>query len=67
MASRDDIKKVILAVAGNPESGIVPQLADAWAKAIAELDSAPNGDVQEKNEAAKPAKEMRVTKPTEVR
>jgi hypothetical protein len=68
MAKRDEIKKVILDIAGNPESGVVNQLADAWAEAIAGLDSAPvTGDVPEKNEAAKPAKEMRVTKITEVR
>lgn len=53
MASKEQIKKVILAVAGNPESGVVVEYADKWAEAIAELDA--------------PAKEVRVLKPGETR
>jgi len=39
MATRAEIKKVILEVAGNPESGVVKSLADAWADAIVALDA----------------------------
>lgn len=78
MASRDEIKKVILDVAGNPESGAIAQLADAWADAIASLDSktpykagARDGDgdgkVQDGTQHERPVKETRVTKPTETR
>lgn len=78
MANRDDIKKVILAVAGNPESGVVWQLADRWADAIASLDTdtpfkpnAKDGDgdglVQDGTKHQRPVKETRVTKPEETR
>lgn len=39
MATRDQIKATILEVAGNPDSGVVRQFADAWADAIAALDA----------------------------
>ena len=58
MASKEDIKKVILAVAGNPESGIVAEYADKWADAIVAL------DVDSKSS---PDKETRTIKPTELR
>jgi len=32
--NKADVKKVILEVAGNPDSGVVVQFADAWAEAI---------------------------------
>lgn len=78
MAKRDEIKKVILAVAGDPESGVVAQLADAWADAIASLDTdtpfnpnAKDGDgdgkVQDGTPHERPLKETRVTKATEIR
>lgn len=78
MATREDIKKAILAVAGNPESGIVAQLADAMADAVVGLDaSVPfkadardgdgDGKVQDGTPFERPAKETRVTKPTEKR
>lgn len=63
MATKEQIKRAILEVAGNPESGVVYNLADAWADAIVGLDTpaiasiAPTG----------PAKETRVTKPEELR
>lgn len=38
MATRDQIKRTILEVAGNPDSGVVRQFADAWADAIVALD-----------------------------
>lgn len=78
MASKEEIKKVILEVAGNPESGIVRDYADQWAIAIASLDSdtpyKPNakdgdgdGKVQDGTPHERPVKETRVTKPTETR
>lgn len=78
MASMQEIKKVILDVAGNPESGIVVQYAEKWAIAIASLDTetpynpdARDGDgdgmVQDGTPFERPLKETRVTKPTEKR
>jgi hypothetical protein len=78
MASKDEIKKVILDVAGNPESGVIAQYADKWAVAIASLDTntpynldARDGDgdgmVQDGTVFERPAKEIRVTKPVEKR
>ena len=78
MATKDAIKKVILDIAGNPTSGAIADLADTWARAIVSLDSktpynanAKDGDgdgvVQEGTPFERPAKENRVTKPTETR
>lgn len=78
MAKMEEIKKVILDVAGNPESGVVAEYAEKWAIAIASLDSetpynpdAKDGDrdgmVQDGTHFERPAKETRVTKPTEKR
>ena len=39
MASKAEIKKVILDLSGNPESGVIAQNVDAWAEAIARLDA----------------------------
>lgn len=58
MATKEQIKKAILEVAGNPESGVVAEFADKWADAIVEIDSP---------RAAAPAKEVRVVTPTETR
>lgn len=69
MASKEDIKKVILEVAGNPESGVVPALADKWADAIVELDN-PTREKQAKVQDAikhDAIKETRITKPEETR
>lgn len=41
MADYEQIKKTILAVAGNPESGVIAELAPAFATAIVALDDAP--------------------------
>lgn len=60
MATKEQIKKAILEVAGNPESGVVADLAERWADAIVKLD-------QPEEAAKEPAKEVRVTKPTETR
>lgn len=63
MATKDEIKKVILDVAGNPESGIVKEYADKWADAIAKLDAPEEKTASSVGQA----KENRVTKPTEIR
>jgi hypothetical protein len=55
--SKAEIKKVILDIAGNPESGVVFELADDWAQAISDLISPPGGS----------EKETRVIKPSELR
>jgi len=62
MATRDDIKRVILEVAGNPESGVVAQYADRWADAIVKLD-----EPEEPKKAAREVKETRVIAPEEER
>lgn len=78
MATSKQIKEVILEIAGNPASGAIADLAGVWADAIASLDSktpykanAKDGDgdgvVQEGTPFERPAKENRVTKPTETR
>ena len=38
MATKEQIKKAILDLAGNPSSGAIASLADAWADAIVDLD-----------------------------
>ncbi len=55
MATKEQIKKTILEVAGNPESGVVAEFAEAWANAIVAIDS------------PKVEKEIRVAKPEETR
>lgn len=78
MATKEDIKKAILAVAGNPESGPIAKLADAMADAIVGLDAPvpfkPNakdadgdGKVQDGTPFERPAKETRVVKADEKR
>ena len=79
MPNFDQIKAVILDVAGNPTSGVIAEYADKWAAAIVSLDSpvaydldARDGDgdgkVQDGTPFERPAKkETRVTKPTEIR
>lgn len=68
MASKADIKKAILEVAGNPESGVIRQLVDAWAEAIVALDAVEtNAKVQEGVPTEKPEKEVRIIKATESR
>jgi hypothetical protein len=53
MANKDEIKKAILDVAGNPDTGIIRDMAEAFATAIVELD--------------KPTKEVRVVEAKETR
>lgn len=58
MATKDQIKKAILEVAGNPVSGVIADLADSMADAVVAIDNpAVLGEV----------KEARVTKPAETR
>jgi hypothetical protein len=46
MADYAAIKKAILKVAGNPESGVVKDLADDWARAIVALDEEPTKETR---------------------
>ena len=59
MASKAEIKKAILDVAGNPDSGVIFDLADRFADAVVAIDSPAAPE--------KADKEVRVTKPTELR
>ena len=78
MATKEQVKKVILDVAGNPESGVIRELADAWASAIVGLDSATpvtpdakggteDSPAQDGELHERPVKEVRVVKPSETR
>ena len=78
MATQKEIKDAILAVAGNPDSGIIHDYADRFAEAIAGLDAPGpfkanaidrdgDGIVQEGTPFERSAKETRVTKPEEKR
>lgn len=78
MATEQEIKDAILAVAGNPDSGVIYEYADRFAHAIAGLDApipfkadAVDGDgdgmVQDGTQFERSAKETRVTKPVEKR
>jgi hypothetical protein len=69
MATKEQIKEVILRIAGKPSSGAIASLADEWATAIAELDKTPRVQSEVTDSASIPAlqKESRVTKPTEIR
>jgi len=58
MATKDDIKKAILKVAGNPAVGVIAEMADDLAKAIWELDN---------TNSYNPAKEARVVDSKETR
>ena len=72
MATRDEIKKTILAIAGDPTVGEIYSLADKWADAIWKLDN-PNFAVKADSEsngsqsASAATRETRITKPTEIR
>ena len=75
MATKDEIKKAILEVAGNPESGNVFNLAGKWADAIVALDTTKvdldavkgEGEVVQTAKFDRPAKETRITKAEETR
>ena len=72
MATKDEIKKTILAIAGDPSVGEIYSLADKWADAIWKLDN-PNFAVKDDSEsngsqsASAATRETRITKPTEIR
>jgi hypothetical protein len=55
MATVEQIKKAILDVSGNPDSGIVSENVDTWAQAVWELDN------------SAPVKENRVVEAKETR
>lgn len=68
MASKEDIKKAILGVAGNPESGLIWDLADKMAEAVLGLDNKTPVKTEEKSaDVEVPSKETRVTKPDFIR
>ena len=72
MASKEQIKQIILAIAGHPSVGEVYSLADKWADAIWKLDNkdvAVNDDSDRNSGASATAatKETRILKPTETR
>lgn len=64
---KDQIKKIILNVAGNPTSGAIVDLSDEWASEIAKLVSSPSANEEKKGASFIPAKETRETKPEEKR
>ena len=66
MASKEEIKKAILASVGNPESGPIAQNADKMAEAIVGLDKA-NDDQKPEVKTARPAKETRIQEASEIR
>ena len=55
MATIEQIKKAILDVSGNPDSGIVTDNVDTWAQAVWELDN----EVKPKEVRVVEAKETR--------
>jgi hypothetical protein len=57
MSTKQEIKAAILRAAGNPESGIIADMADEFAEAVLAL--------EEKSSA--PAKETRVVESKEIR
>lgn len=78
MATKEQVKKTILDIAGNPDSGVIYELAESWSSAIVGLDSAtpvnPDASTGSKDSPAQdgelhesPVKEVRVVKPSETR
>jgi hypothetical protein len=71
MTSKQEIKATILKTAGNPETGVVVQLADEWAEAIVKLisgeaETTPGGRA-DYNSQSSATKETRVVGVTEKR
>lgn len=62
MLTKEQIKKTILSVAGDPVSGVIADLAEEWAEAIVALDAPQTAAI-----APAATKETRITKPEEVR
>ena len=70
MATKDEIKKTILAVAGDPSVGEIYSLADKWAEAIWKLDNFAVKADSENNgsqSASAATRETRITQVTETR
>jgi hypothetical protein len=71
MASKEQIKKVILDLAGNPSVGAIYSLSDKWAEAIWKLDNKDVAPTERDNHSGLTAsaaiKETRIIKPTETR
>jgi hypothetical protein len=57
MATKEEIKEAILKSAGHPSVGVIAEMADIMAQAVA--------DLEEKSSA--PAKEVRVVESKEIR
>jgi hypothetical protein len=57
MATKEQIKDAILKAAGNPESGVIADMADQFAEAVLGLEE----------KASTPAKEVRVVESKEIR
>jgi hypothetical protein len=67
MASKEEIKKAILASVGNPESGPIAQNADKMAEAVCCIDDKPKVEEKAEPKASKPVKETRVQEASEIR
>jgi hypothetical protein len=71
MASKEQIKKTILEIAGDPSVGEIYSLADKWADAIFKLDNPDVAPTERDNNggptASAATRETRITKPTEIR
>lgn len=65
MATKEQIKRVILDLSGDPSVGEIFDLVDRWADAIVKLDSTDTGESQAGAQASN--RETRITKPTETR
>lgn len=66
MLKKEDIKKEILRIAGNPESGPIAQFADTWAEELEKLSSPKKEEVKEVKKF-EPAKETRTVEAKETR
>lgn len=63
--NKNDIKKIILDIAGNPSSGAIKDLAPVWAEAIE--DALEPKESAKLSRVEKPVKETRVTEISETR
>ncbi len=72
MATKEQIKQTILAIAGDPSVGEIYSLADKWADAIWKLDNSnfavkEDGEKNGSQSASAATRETRITQPTEIR
>jgi hypothetical protein len=65
MRTKDEIKKILLEVAGNPISGAIYEWAEVAAVALSKPDVADSDE--DGNHSAVATRETRITKPTETR